>query len=75
MLEIDVKRTGDDCPFLNERIAFELGPGECLGILDVSGVGKLLPAYHGASTKRNPSGLVLWSAIILECPGQFKIVG
>lgn len=58
LLDVTIERTGNDCPFENERIEFELGEGECLWLQGVSGSGKSSIALHLVGIATLPGALV-----------------
>ncbi|MCH9634351.1 MAG: Vitamin B12 import ATP-binding protein BtuD [Chlamydiae bacterium] len=40
LLKVEINRKGEECPFKNEKIAFELNRGECFWLKGPSGAGK-----------------------------------
>lgn len=54
VLRVDVKRTSDACPFLNERLKFELRSGEVIWFRGASGAGKSFTCLHLAGLATLP---------------------
>ena len=58
LLEVNIKRTGDDRPFSNEHIRIELDVGECICLGGVSGAGKSSISLHLVGLRTLPGAKV-----------------
>ena len=58
LLAVEVVRTGEACPFTNEKIAFELRQGEVVWLRGASGAGKSFTCLHLAGLAELPDATV-----------------
>ena len=67
-LRVDVKRTSDACPFLNERLSFQLRPGEVVWFGGASGSGKSFTCLHLAGLATLPGAEISmeWAPDVAE---------
>ena len=66
LLRVSVKRTSDECPFLNSDVSFSLAPGEIVWLRGASGAGKSLTCYAlaGLSTVPGVQLEATWDASV-----------
>ena len=58
LLAVEVVRTGEACPFTNEKVAFELRQGEVVWLRGASGAGKSFTCLHLAGLAELPDATV-----------------
>ena len=58
IVSVDIQRTSEDCPFLNDRIVFALRPGEVLWLRGSSGAGKSYCCMHISNLATLPGASV-----------------
>ena len=58
LLAVEVVRTGEACPFTNEKVGFELRQGEVVWLRGASGAGKSFTCLHLAGLAELPGARV-----------------
>ena len=58
LLAVEVVRTGEACPFTNEKVGFELRQGEVVWLRGASGAGKSFTCLHLAGLAELPGAKV-----------------
>ena len=58
LLAVEVVRTGEACPFTNEKLGFELRQGEVVWLRGASGAGKSFTCLHLAGLAELPGAKV-----------------
>lgn len=68
LLQVEIERASDDCPFKNEKISIELNKGECFWLKGPSGAGKTSIASHLAEIANLRGALVSmdWGQALAE---------
>ena len=68
LLSVSIECVGPECPFTNDRVAFELGPAEIVWLRGPSGAGKSFSCMHLAGLATLPGACVRaeWDASVPE---------